>query len=130
VVRCPQQAKKIDLPENLPSEFLFKRVNFVYRAPGGWLILIKNVAQLRSLLLEMETSLGLLELSQNERDVLYALQALSGESTSGVRSEAIRSHPLAASIPQASYHRALRGLLDRRLIDHAPHTRSGIYIVK
>lgn len=90
---------------------------------------IKSVSQLRALLLEMETTLGLVELSPNERDVLYAINEVSAGVAKAARSDAIRSHPLAAAIPQATYHRALKSLVQRGLVKHAPDTKAGAYIV-
>lgn len=92
-------------------------------------MILKNLGQLRALMLEMETSLGLVELSQGERDVLYAVSQIVGTSELQVRSEAIRSHPLVAGMPPASFHRALRGLLDRGMLRLAPERKSGAYIL-
>lgn len=90
---------------------------------------IKSVSQLRALLFDMEKSLGLVELSPNERDVLYAINEVSTGTPKAARSEAIRNHPLAAAIPQATYHRALKSLVQRGLIAHAPETRAGHYVM-
>ena len=90
---------------------------------------IKSVAQLRALLFDMEKSLGLVDLSPNERDVLYAINEVSSGSPKKARSEAIRNHPLAAAIPQATYHRALKSLVERGLVAHAPDTRAGHYVL-
>jgi hypothetical protein len=90
---------------------------------------IKSVAQLRALLFEMETTLGLVDLSPNERDVLYAINEVSTGSPKAARSDAIRSHPLAACSPQATYHRALKSLVQRGMIAHAPDTRAGHYVL-
>ncbi len=90
---------------------------------------IKSVAQLRALLLEVETALGLVDLSANERDILYAINEVSVGSPRTARSESIRTHPLAAAIPQASYHRALKSLVHRGLVEHAPDTKAGLYVV-
>ena len=90
---------------------------------------IKSVSQLRALLLEMETTLGLVELSPNERDVLYAINEVSAGVLRAARSDAIRAHPLAAAIPQATYHRALKSLVQRGLVQHAPDTKAGAYVV-
>lgn len=90
---------------------------------------IRNVAQLRALLLEMEAALGLQDLSANERDVLYAISDVATGEPRAARSDAIRSHPLAAAIPQATYHRALKSLVERGIVRHAPHTRAGLYLL-
>lgn len=90
---------------------------------------LKTLGQLRALLVQMETSLGLLDLSQNEKDVFYAISSIGDPMAVAVRSEAIRQHPLVINMPPASFHRALRGLIDRGLIGHAPQTRAGQYII-
>ncbi len=95
----------------------------------GRVLNIKSVAQLRALLFDMEASLGLAELSHNERDVLYAINEVAAGSPKAARSEAIRNHPLAAAIPQATYHRALKSLVERGVIAHAPDTKAGLYVV-
>lgn len=77
----------------------------------------------------METTLGLVELSPNERDVLYAINEVSAGVLRAARSDAIRAHPLAAAIPQATYHRALKSLVQRGLVQHAPDTKAGAYVV-
>ena len=91
---------------------------------------IKSVAQLRALLFEMESALGLVDLSPNERDILYAINEVCTGYPRAARSDAIRNHPLAAGIPQATYHRALKSLVLRGLIAHAPDTRAGHYILQ
>jgi DNA-binding MarR family transcriptional regulator len=99
------------------------------RLSGGLTLNITSLAQLRALLFEMEKTLGLVDLSANERDVLYAINEVSSGSPRSARSEAIRNHPLAAAIPQATYHRALKSLVQRGLVAHAPDTRAGHYVV-
>jgi DNA-binding MarR family transcriptional regulator len=95
----------------------------------GFVLNIKSVSQLRALLFDMEKALGLVDLSPNERDVLYAITEVSSGTPRAARSEAIRNHPLAAAIPQATYHRALKSLVERGLIAHAPETRAGQYVM-
>lgn len=90
---------------------------------------LKTVAQLRTLLFEMEGALGLRDLSVNERDVYYAIYESASGSPRNARSEAIRAHPLAAHIPQATYHRALKSLVDLGLVSHAPDTKAGQYVI-
>ena len=68
---------------------------------------IKSVAQLRALLFDMETSLGLADLSHNERDVLYAINEVAAGQPKAARSEAIRNHPLAAAIVAAARDQGL-----------------------
>lgn len=100
------------------------------RCKRGWFRLdVKSVAQLRALLFEMEKSLGLAELSQNEKDVLYAINQLAKSDANLVKSDQIRSHPLVSEFPSASFHRALKSLLKRGLVSHAPETKARSYIV-
>lgn len=105
------------------------RIALIVRGQEIRIVNIKSVAQLRALLFEMETTLGLVDLSPNERDVLYAINEVSTGSPKAARSDAIRSHPLAACIPQATYHRALKSLVQRGMIAHAPDTRAGHYVL-
>ncbi len=90
---------------------------------------MRGVAQLRAFLHEMEVDLGLTDLPPMEKDVLYAIiETLEGVPPIA-RSEAVRANPLAAAIPQASYHRALRNLLAKGFIQRAPDTKAGRYIL-
>jgi predicted transcriptional regulator len=90
---------------------------------------MRGVAQLRAFLHEMEVELGLTDLPAIEKDVLYAIVETLEEVPSAARSETVRMNPLAAAIPQASYHRALRNLLAKGLIKRAPDTKAGRYIL-
>lgn len=77
----------------------------------------------------MESELGLVDLTSVEKDVFYAIsEVITGEPPMA-RSDAIRMHPLTAAIPQATFHRAIRSLVDRGYIQHAPDTRAGLYII-
>ncbi|MBV0913939.1 hypothetical protein [Anianabacter salinae] len=89
---------------------------------------LKNVAKLRSMLQEMERELGLCELRPVERDVLYAMHALSADQGEVVRSDAIKSHPLCDGIPPASFHRTLKTLISLGFVQPAPHRKTGAYL--
>ncbi|MBI1219176.1 MAG: hypothetical protein GC186_11565 [Rhodobacteraceae bacterium] len=90
---------------------------------------IRSLAQLRALLLDMESELGLIDLTPVEKDVFYAISEVTIGEPPVARSEAIRSHPLTVTIPQATFHRAIRSLVDRGYIQHAPDSRAGLYII-
>lgn len=84
---------------------------------------------LRTLLYQMETDIGLTSLTAAERDVLLAAHAVSAEEGGVAKSDGIRSHVLVSELPQASYHRALRHLLSAGLLQKAPGTKAGRYVV-
>ncbi len=87
-----------------------------------------NVAQLRALLLGMERDLGLGDLSQNEKDVFYAVQSVIAGSDGVTRSDDIKGHSLVFEMTQPTFHRSLKNLLDRGLLAHAPSTKAGSYV--
>lgn len=86
-----------------------------------------SVAQLRELLLGLEHDLGIGELSRNELDVLYALKLLGESEEAVVRSDAIRRHNLCSAIATPTFHRALRALVEKGFVDHAPLTKARAY---
>ena len=90
---------------------------------------LRTIAQLRALLVDLEAELGLLDLSTAEKDVFYAISEVATGNPPLARSEAIRAHALAAVIPQATYHRALRTLMEQGFITRAPDSRAGLYMI-
>ena len=77
----------------------------------------------------MERDLGLIALSHNEKDVLYAVQSVLAVSDGVAKSDEIRSHDLVQDMSQPTFHRALKSLLERGLLRHAPDTKAGSYII-
>lgn len=88
-----------------------------------------SVAQLRELLLGMEQELGIGELSQNEKDVLYAVQVAYNTGNGVARSDDIRNHMLLQSMTQPTFHRSLKSLVQKGYVGHAPNTKAGSYIL-
>lgn len=88
-----------------------------------------SVAQLRELLLGMEQELGIGDLSQNEKDVLYAVQVAANSSTGIAKSDDIRNHMLLQYMTQPTFHRSLKSLIAKRLVGHAPNTKAGSYVL-
>lgn len=88
-----------------------------------------SVAQLRELLLGMEHELGIGDLSQNEKDVLYAVQIAFSAGDGVARSDDIRNHILLRSMTQPTFHRSLKSLVKRGLVGHAPNTKAGSYVL-
>lgn len=87
-----------------------------------------NVSQLRELLLGMERDLNLGKLTQNEKDVFYAVQLVIAANVGVVRSEDIKNHELTRNITQPTFHRSLKSLVSQGLLSHAPNTKAGSYI--
>ena len=87
-----------------------------------------KVSQLRELLLGMERDLGLGKLTQNEKDVFYAVQLVIAANGGVARSEDIKNHELTRNITQPTFHRSLKSLVSRVLLSHAPNTKAGSYI--
>ena len=70
-----------------------------------------NVSQLRELLLGMERDLGLGKLTQNEKDVFYAVQLVIAANGGVARSEDIKNYVLTRNITQPTFHRSLKSLV-------------------
>ena len=85
--------------------------------------------ELRSMLHAMEKDLGLQDLSPIERDVLLAAHAAARKSGKTVTSDQIRKESLAADIAQATFHRALKALLQRGLLSKADGFKARHYMV-
>ena len=88
-----------------------------------------SVAQLRELLLGMEHELGIDDLSQNEKDVLYAVQIASSAGSGVARSDDIRNHILLRTMTQPTFHRSLKSLVKKGMVGHAPNTKAGSYVL-
>ena len=63
-----------------------------------------NKSQLHELLLGMVRDLGLGKLTQNEKDVFYAVQLVIAASGGVARSEDIKNHKLTHNITQPTFH--------------------------
>jgi hypothetical protein len=87
-----------------------------------------NVAQLRELLLGMEKDLGLGHLSQNEKDVFYAVNSVISLRKGVAKSEDIKSHDLVLYMTQPTFHRCLKNLVHMGFLAHAPNTKAGSYV--
>lgn len=88
---------------------------------------LKTLAQLLEMVAGLQRDLGLQDALPLERDILAAFGALIEEGHEDVRTEALMAHPLLADVPKASFHRALRALVDRGHIRHADGYKTGRY---
>lgn len=73
----------------------------------------------------MEKDSGLSELPEAEKLIFYAFVDL--ESGDAIRSSALRGHSLLQNVPVPTYHRALKSLLKRGLIEHDEGTKASHY---
>ncbi|MDA9990603.1 hypothetical protein N9E48_07330 [Paracoccaceae bacterium] len=89
---------------------------------------LMNVAQLRELLLAMEKDLRLGHLSQNEKDVFYAVNSVIGLKKNIAKSEDIKNHDLVLDMTQPTFHRCLKNLVNMGFLAHAPSTKAGSYV--
>ncbi|MCI5039415.1 MULTISPECIES: hypothetical protein [Donghicola] len=88
----------------------------------------KQLAAMRELLYQLEQDMGLDDMSQNEKDILYAFHMLAeSKAECDVHSESIRSHNTVRAMKHATYHRTLKRLLDQGFIEHAPQRKTGLY---
>ncbi|WP_139250794.1 hypothetical protein [Palleronia salina] len=76
----------------------------------------------------MEGSLGLHDMTRNERDVLCAFQ-YAGAEKGPVSSEAAKSSDLLSSVSHATFHRSLRSLLEKGYVQLAPDHRAKHYVI-
>ncbi|MDT8856611.1 hypothetical protein RNZ50_16595 [Paracoccaceae bacterium Fryx2] len=89
---------------------------------------VERIAQLRELLLRMESELGLLGLTRFERDLLYAVRSLAPDGGE-VRSSALRRHKLVETMTQPTFHRALRELVDQGYLRRAEGSHAAYCLV-
>lgn len=91
---------------------------------------LRAIFELRDMLRQMERDIGLEDLSAAEKDVFQAVHGLTKSPGQMVRSEQIRTHPLVEGIAQATFHRALRSLLDLGFLQRPEGVRAKHYIVR
>ena len=80
----------------------------------------------------MEQSLGFEGLTRKERDILLAFyaNATTDQSFGLVSStDRVRAHPTLESVSQPTFHRALRRLLERGLVERPDGLPAGMYAV-
>ncbi|MEM9320316.1 MAG: hypothetical protein AAGA70_15135 [Pseudomonadota bacterium] len=94
--------------------------------------LIIQLAHLRDVLHQMEENLGFEGLTRKERDILLAFyaNATQDEKFGLVSStDRVRAHPTLESVSQPTFHRALRRLLERGLVERPTGLPAGIYAI-
>lgn len=99
----------------------------------GKLSMLAQLSNLREVIHEMESDLGLAALERKERDILIAFYATStADPKHGrvSRTEAVRRHPTLSDISQPTFHRALRRLVERGLIARPAGLPAGTYRIQ
>lgn len=92
--------------------------------------MLVQLAHLRDVLHQMEEQLGFEGLTRKERDILLAFYANStNDDTFGLVSstDRVRAHPTLESVSQPTFHRALRRLLERGLVERPEGLPAGMY---
>ncbi len=89
---------------------------------------ISKLTELRKLMLAMERSLGLEELSPAERDIFYAATELARE-TGNVQTTGLMEHALVANISRPTFFRALKSLVEKGYLSSCRNAGRGRYVV-
>lgn len=87
------------------------------------------LCNLRSLERSMEQELGLDDLSSVELDVFLAAQSVASKKDSVLTTTELRSHELVCDFPPATYHRALRSLVERSYLKKAKGAKAKTYVL-
>ena len=85
---------------------------------------IQSVAALRALLVEMEHDVGVYDLSQHQKDILYAAQLLS-QTASSISTKSLQEHSLTKELPRATFFRNLSTLVDLGYLSHCGTRHQG-----
>ena len=88
----------------------------------------KSILELKKLMLLMEADLGIEALSDEAKTLLVAIANVQNPNGSFMSSEA-RAHELTQHMPHASYHRALKMLVDRKFIKLHPENKKSHYVL-
>jgi len=90
---------------------------------------LDRYAELRAVLHAMEKDIGLGYNTSTEKNILSAIAQLQNMAPSGafVQSSKIKTHPLCAQIPDPSFFRALKKLLDHGDISLPADRKKGLY---
>lgn len=90
---------------------------------------ISKLTELRKLLLNMEQSMGLQELSSVERDIYYAASD-HAISAGAVKTTALQEHALLVNVSRPTFFRALKSLQGKGYLEQCRNSTRGYYIVK
>ena len=90
---------------------------------------LSGIAKLRAALWQMEKDLGLEDLNRNERDLLYAFHAIAAQSdgTTDISSDQVRHATSVDEMKHATFHRAMKRLIELGYIEHSPNHKTKVY---
>jgi hypothetical protein len=90
---------------------------------------LDKYAELRAILYEMEGDIGLADSTSSEKNILSAIAQLQNRAPSRrfVQSSEIKTHPLCAQMPNPSFFRALKKLLDDGSLSLPADRKKGLY---
>lgn len=77
---------------------------------------LNRVAALRALISQMEHDLGLADLSEPQKNILYAAHLIDCRKNIIISTKLLRNHPMTSNLPHATFFRALSKLVDRGLL--------------
>ncbi len=77
---------------------------------------VNRIAALRVMLYGMEQDLGLHDLSEAQRDILYAAHLIFQNEDTVISTKKLRNHQLTKHLAHATFFRALDKLIDRGLM--------------
>ncbi len=87
---------------------------------------ISKLTELRKLLLGMERSLGLQELSHTERDIYYAASDIA-KTEKQIRTTGLMEHALVAEVSRPTFFRALKSLVEKGYLAPSQGRSRGLY---
>ena len=91
--------------------------------------LIQKLISLKVMLEEMEEDLGLAPLSEFEKNIYFAAQALKSPDRL-VKTQQLRTHTFTQSISRPTFFRALQSLEKKGLIARSGSKKIGFFVVK
>jgi len=89
---------------------------------------ISKLTELRKLMLAMEHSIGLHDLSSVERDIYYAASDLT-DLPGSVKTTKLLEHSLVAGVSRPTFFRALKSLVVKGYLAQCQVTGRGQYVV-
>ena len=89
---------------------------------------ISKLAELRKLLMGIEHSLGLQDLSSVERDIYYAASDIS-EDQEDFKTIGLLEHALVAGVSRPTFFRALKSLVHKGYLSPSDVSSRGRYVV-
>lgn len=89
---------------------------------------IEKLAQLKQLLFSLEKDLGIEDLGQVKRNILYAATLVSIENTP-IETDSIRSHELVAQVARSTFFKAIKELVDANYLRHVGGAQRSHYLL-